>query len=150
MNNTRAVDRASRIEVAASAAASIEVSAGAALQCIAGKLWLTQEGDARDHVVPAGTTFCTDRGGRVVMSAIGGASVVLVRKAAPRHCVPGTVTIDSLERFTHTARAAQAEYVAALCARLAGWLRARVGSKAVRVSTGPARTDAFRGYVRSL
>src|SRR5687767_2770184 len=98
MNNTSARDRASRIDVSANTAASIEVAAGAAIQCITGKLWLTQEGDPRDYVVPAGTTFCTDRAGRVVVSAIEGASVAAVR-TAPASCVRGSVTIDSMERF---------------------------------------------------
>jgi hypothetical protein len=154
MNNTSAANEASRIVVAAQEAMSIEMPAGAAIQCVAGKLWLTQEGDARDHVVPAGTTFCTDRPGRVVVSAIDVESAVLVRKIAPRHCTPGAVTIDSIERFTHAARAAQAEYVAGLFVSMFEWLRGLVTRNSVRPersgSAVEGRTGGFRGYVRSL
>jgi hypothetical protein len=103
-------------------AASFDVRAGAAIRCVAGKLWLTQEGDVRDYVVPAGTTFCTDRSGRVVVSAIDGASAVPVFERAPAHCVPGSVAIDSIERFTDAARKAQGQYVAALFSKAIGWI----------------------------
>jgi hypothetical protein len=177
MNNTSSVDRATRIEVAANQAASVEVLAGAAIQCTTGKLWLTQDGDTRDHVVSEGTTFCTDRSGRVVLTAVDGASVVVVRKA-PGYRVPGTVTIDSLERVTRSARAAQAKFVARLVMSVVEWavsaLRRVLGadkpahrstslprSPVVSSSKGSRRTGSaasadrapervFRGVVRSL
>ena len=154
MNNTSSAESASRIEVAAGAAVSIEAAAGAAIQCVAGKLWLTQEGDVRDHVVPAGTTFCTDRAGRVVVSGVDSAAVVVVRKAAPGHCVRGTVTIDSIERFTRSARAAQAEYVAGFFGGLFDSLARFFRPGAVRPSTSPAprsgRTGSYRSPVTAL
>jgi hypothetical protein len=144
---------------------------------VRGKLWLTQEGDTRDHVVPAGATFCADRTGRVVLSAVDSASVVIVRKA-PRYCVPGTVAIDSIERFTRNARAAQAKFVAGLVVSLGTWavstVRRLSGARSVvhpstSLSRSPVlssskdsgRTDGaaragcapqpvFRGVVRSL
>ena len=154
MNNTSPAVSASRIAVAAGEAASIEAAAGAAIQCVAGKVWLTQEGDARDHVVPAGTTFCTDRAGRVVVSGVDGAALVVVRRSAPAHCARGSVTIDSVERFARSAREAQARYVAEAFARLGVWLARVFRRGAVRPSTSlpitTARTQGFRGYVRSL
>jgi hypothetical protein len=154
MNNTPSAESASRIVIAAGGAASIEAAAGAAIQCVAGKLWLTQEGDARDHVVPAGTTFCTDRAGRVVVTGVDGAALVVVRKSAPAHCARGTVSIDSIERFARSAREAQARYVADTVARLGRWLARIFRRGAVRPSTSlplrSGRTEGFRGYVRSL
>lgn len=151
MNNTSSAESASRIAVAANQAASIELPAGAAVGCVAGKLWLTQEGDARDYVVPAGTTFCTDRAGRVVVSAVDAASVVVVRETAPAHCVRGTVRVESVERFSHEARRAQAEYVAGMFVRLAAALVRLFRRRAARPPTAVSgATDAFRGYVRSL
>jgi hypothetical protein len=135
MNNTTPATSASRIAVAAGEAASIEAAAGAAIQCVAGRLWLTQEGDARDYVVPAGTTFCTDRAGRVVVSALDTAALVVVRKSAPAHCARGTVTIDSIERFARSAREAQAAYVAETFVRFGRWLARLFRRDTIRPAT---------------
>jgi hypothetical protein len=114
----------SRIEIAGDRAVSVNVEVGATIQCVSGRLWLTQEGDARDYSVPAGVTFCADRSGRAVLSAIGGPSVVTVReaRAARSGCVPGTLTIDSIERITRDARAAQSAYFASVLTRMAASL----------------------------
>ena len=149
MNNTSSAESASRIVIAAGEAASIEAAAGAAIQCVAGKLWLTQEGDARDHVVPAGTTFCTDRAGRVVVSGVDGEALVVVHESAPAHCARGSVTIDSIERFARSAREAQARYVADTFSVLVRRL-ARVFRRDVVHPPASGRTEGFRGYVRSL
>src|SRR5215217_7980815 len=126
MNNTSTLNRATHgiekhsqkaarfvVDVAVNEAASIDMHAGAALQAISGKVWLTQEGDSRDHVLIGGTTFCTDRSGRVVLTGIDAPAVVLVWKAAARHCVPGTISIDSMRRIALAAQAARSELVAA-------------------------------------
>ena len=148
MNNTTAVERASITAIGKGMAVSVDVSAGMAIRCVTGKVWLTQEGDLRDHVVPAGMTFCTDRAGRVVLSAVDGAGEVIVCKA-PAYCAPGSVVIDSIERFTQQAKAEQAAYMAGLFARLleriAGAIRRGRGATPAARSGG-----AFRGYVRSL
>ena len=154
MNNTASASEASRIVLAARAAASFEVPARAAIQCVAGTIWLTQEGDQADYVVPAGAAFCTDRRGRVVVSATDGEAVLRIHEAAPYHYTPGAVSIDSLERMAHAARAAQARYVAGFFARIAQWLWDSATRRGARSSTtlplSPARREAFRGYVRSL
>jgi hypothetical protein len=114
------VKDASRIEIANGQACSLQVAFGTSIQVLSGKVWLTQEGDSRDYTIPGGVTFCVDRGGRAVLTAIGGASVVIVRKANAqrRTCVPGTVTIDSIEQIARQARASQAAYVASCFTRL--------------------------------
>ena len=151
MNNTSAVDRASRLRLVANQAASFDARPGSAVRCVGGKLWLTQEGDVRDHVVPAGTTFCADRAGRIVLTAIDGVSVALVGKA-PAYCVPGTVTIDSVETFERSAKAAQAAYVAGLLARLVRWVMRHTVGRSASLPLRPGRTgeEKFHGFVRSL
>ena len=102
------------IEIPDNRATSVKVAAGATIRCMAGKVWLTQEGDARDYCVPAGVTFCADRSGQAVLSAIEGPSTVIVQASAAEgsRCVPGTLRIDSIEELTRRARAEQAAYVA--------------------------------------
>ena len=77
MNNTYSHDESRRIEIAADAAVSVQVSLGTTIQCVGGTVWLTQEGDPRDHVFPAGESFSVDAPGRAVLTAVGGPSVVL-------------------------------------------------------------------------
>src|SRR5690242_6313915 len=49
---------------------SPEKHAGVAFQVAAGMLWITVEGDARDHVVSEGQTFRTHRSTRVVAQSL--------------------------------------------------------------------------------
>ena len=42
---------------------------GVSVICGQGVLWLTQERDARDHILSAGESFVVDRRGRVVISS---------------------------------------------------------------------------------
>src|SRR3954470_22907246 len=104
MNSTSTLHRARHsiekprvvVNVKPHQATSIDMPAGAAIQAVAGTVWLTQEADAVDHVVAAGTTFCTDRRGRVVLTTVDEPSVVLVWKAAPRLGVPAAIGIESM------------------------------------------------------
>jgi hypothetical protein len=110
--------------------------------------------------VPAGATFCADRSGQTVLTAIDGQSVLVFHETAPRDAVPGKVTVDSMQRLTRAARAAQAEYVAQLFVRLGVWLvgavrrlrgigRQTQSSRSAASSARAAQTP-FRGFVRSL
>lgn len=60
----------------------IEDGPGVVVYVWEGELWLTQEGDPRDHFVRAGEWFRIDREGAAVGSALGGGAVVSV--TAPR------------------------------------------------------------------
>lgn len=51
---------------------------GAALRIVAGALWLTQQGDARDIVLEAGDDFVLDRNGLSVLIPLGPGPVRLV------------------------------------------------------------------------
>jgi hypothetical protein len=89
MNSTQATTRAipapeSLLTIGANKAASVEVAPGTSVQCMFGTVWLTQEGDQRDHVLAQGATFCTDRTGRVVLSALRERAIVQVINASCR------------------------------------------------------------------
>ncbi len=43
---------------------------GQVIQCLSGMIWLTQEGDVRDHVLTAGRVKPIDRPGRVALQAL--------------------------------------------------------------------------------
>ena len=126
MNTTASMHGASRIEIGGRRAASVDVAVGATIQCVKGRLWITQEGDTRDYCVPAGVTFCTDRNGRAVLSAIDETSVAIVRKSQSQSCTPGSLRIDSVERMVRAARSAQAAYIGTAFTRAAYWVLGRV------------------------
>ncbi len=42
---------------------------GLQLNCLAGKLWITQEGDSRDHVLSRGDCFQSRCRGRIIATA---------------------------------------------------------------------------------
>ena len=110
------------VKIPGDQAVSIDAVVGCAIRCVSGKLWLTQEGDSRDYTIAAGVTFCADRSGRAVLSAVDGPSAIIVEEIADPDCIPGKLKIDSLERLTRFARASQAEYVARALRRSAMWL----------------------------
>jgi hypothetical protein len=43
--------------------------AGYAIRCVSGSLWVTQEGDGRDHVLAAGDEFVIESPGTIVVQA---------------------------------------------------------------------------------
>ena len=49
---------------------------GLTLRCLAGKAWVTQPGDRRDHALAAGNEFKVTRSGRVVVEALSGSAVL--------------------------------------------------------------------------
>lgn len=59
------------VELEQARAWSAEVrQAGAELRVLSGRVWVTQEGDGEDHVLEAGSTFLTDRAGRVAVQSL--------------------------------------------------------------------------------
>jgi len=69
---------------------------GLVVRCLAGALWITQDGDTDDVVVKAGQCFVLDRRGLALVSApIAPATVVVERAtheapcAAQRYAAPG-------------------------------------------------------------
>jgi hypothetical protein len=43
---------------------------GSRLRCLSGQVWITQPGDAMDHLLAAGNDFIITRPGRVVVQAL--------------------------------------------------------------------------------
>src|SRR5215213_8793080 len=66
-----------RIGIAANEAVSVQIRVGTAVQSLSGTIWLTQENDTRDYALPAGTTFCADRAGRAVLTALDDRAVAI-------------------------------------------------------------------------
>ena len=48
---------------------------GICIRCEAGRLWITQAGDSRDHLLAVGDSFTVASRGRVVIVALEGASL---------------------------------------------------------------------------
>ena len=55
---------------------------GLAVRCLAGALWVTQDGDTGDVVLKAGECFVLDRDGLALVSAPLAPATVLVEKAS--------------------------------------------------------------------
>jgi hypothetical protein len=123
----RVAGGSTRIQIARNEAVSVRAAIGTAIQCVYGTVWLTQENDTRDHSVPAGTTFCADRAGQAVLTAIDDRAIVIVHYedsfASGR--IPGTVQIDSFERLTRTARKAQQAALVDIAKRIVAWFSSR-------------------------
>ena len=69
---------------------------GLAVRCLAGSLWITQDGDTDDVVLKAGECFVLDRRGLALVSAPIAPATVVVEKAtrgapcaAQRYAAPG-------------------------------------------------------------
>jgi hypothetical protein len=69
---------------------------GLAVRCLAGSLWITQDGDTDDVVVNAGQCFVLDRGGLALVSAPVVPATLVVEEAsrqspcaAQRYNAPG-------------------------------------------------------------
>ena len=69
---------------------------GWAVRCLAGSLWITQDGDTDDVVVNAGQCFVLDRRGLALVSAPAAPATLVVERvargapcAAQRYAAPG-------------------------------------------------------------
>jgi hypothetical protein len=99
-----------RVTLAPGAAIAVKVRPGTRLRTLEGTVWVTQDGDAKDYIVPVGTRYSADRDGRVVMTAMDGAARVAVSWRTPS---PGSVgqkvaldytSINELRRAAQAAR----------------------------------------------
>ena len=52
--------------------------AGLRVRCGAGHLWVTQQGDARDHLLGAGDSFTSRLSGEIVVTALAASRVSLL------------------------------------------------------------------------
>jgi hypothetical protein len=73
---------AARIDLVAGRPAVLDRARGTRVECLEGTLWITQDGDIRDIVLPAGSAFVIDRDTRVLVSAVDAARFALRRASA--------------------------------------------------------------------
>lgn len=50
---------------------------GVTITCITGSVWITQEGDTRDHVLSSGELFAACRGGQIIVQIIENARITI-------------------------------------------------------------------------
>ncbi|MBI5786639.1 MAG: DUF2917 domain-containing protein [Rhodocyclales bacterium] len=68
-----------RIQIGLRELVVIDDARGQVLTCESGELWLTQDGDSRDVILPAGQSWRVDRSGPLVLSAFQPAVATLDR-----------------------------------------------------------------------
>lgn len=132
--------------LAAGETVSVIGRSGSVVRVLQGRTWITQEGDARDYVVPAGMRFCVARSGHVVVSAVTEDTTIAVYWVQPSPAAEWSRNrVCFAPDFAPTARReAQREIarqMAALLSRL--WRRIR------RLWTGrskTARPSRLRSY----
>ena len=144
--------RSERLALAPDVAVSLEARAGTALRSLVGRVWITQEGDARDYIVPAGMRYTAGRSGRVVANAVDGAAQVAVSWVpdAAGTLAHSRVSLDyeSITELRRAAGLARSREIARLIkygwVRLARGFRNALGGAAVRRWIVAAQAD--RGF----
>lgn len=75
-----------------------------------GTIWVTEEGDARDHIVTPGDSLVVERGGRTVVQALKAAWISLTDALAPANDTPYDLQRASAGEACDEARARLARY----------------------------------------
>jgi hypothetical protein len=145
------------VELAPHEAATIMADRGTEIRVVQGSLWITQEGDSQDHIAVAGTRFCSDHKGTIVVSALERASHASVSWVDPgrlRGYSRSDIQLDygQIEQLQNAARRLRAKELARLVssgfARLARvW--GRIGRKA-QARTAMHSTSAAHFSLRKL
>ena len=111
-------------DLAAGDTFSIAGVRGTVIKTLQGRVWVTQEGDARDYVVPVYGRFFAAREGRIVVSALAEATQIAIYRSEPEP--PGdwrrnAVRLDPgfAEAARRAARKEMAQWFAMLAAN--GW-----------------------------
>jgi hypothetical protein len=81
-HRAEASDQVVRLD--SNAAFARTLPAGSCVAVQAGRIWLTQSGDANDYVVDAGHCHVVTRGGRVVVESFTASATVRLRCEPPR------------------------------------------------------------------
>jgi hypothetical protein len=138
--------RAERLTLAPGAAISVEARVGTELRSLEGRVWITQEGDVRDYIVPVGMRYTAGRSGRVVVNAVDGAAQVAVTWKVPEAAgalAQSRVSLDyeSIAELKRAARRARSREIARLFRCGWAWL-----AHAFRHALGgePSRVAAAR------
>lgn len=124
---------------------------GSVVRVLQGRVWVTQEGDARDYVVPAGTRFCAAGDGRIVVSAVAGNTHIAVYRVHPTphadwshnriHLDP-----DFVSKVRREAHQMQALYFGDLLARLWRRIRQALLGRHGKTTTPTVIADAGRTH----
>ncbi|MBI3375927.1 MAG: DUF2917 domain-containing protein [Betaproteobacteria bacterium] len=107
---------------------------GARVVCLAGDVWLTEDGRYDDVVLAAGESAVLERDGMAMITPLGSADVEIVHRVTAQAAPYGYLAIDAalIERHMQAARHLRRQAIATMFANAVGWLRARV-------SHGPRR-----------
>lgn len=147
------------VELAPHEAVTIMADRGTQVRVAQGALWITQEGDSEDHIVTAGTRFCSAHHGTIVVSAVERTSRAAVSWVDPgrvRGYSRSDIQLDygQIEELQNAARRARAKELARLVrggfARLArAWGRIGERRKA-QARTAPHSISAAHFSLRKL
>lgn len=136
-------------DLAAGDTRSVMAGRGTVIRCLSGLIWVTQEGDPLDHMVPAGARYCSGGRGLIVASAIKDDTRIAVYRVEPLPAADWTrnvVRVDAgfTEQLRRQARREMARCFATMVTAVARRLRQawrRLFSQRARVVPG-----ATRGY----
>lgn len=111
-------------ELAAGDTFSIAGLRGTTVRALQGRVWVTQAGDTRDYVVPAGGRFCAAGEGHLVISALTDATQIAIYRSEiepPGDWLHNAVHLDP--DFAETARRAARQEAAQWfgCMLMRGW-----------------------------
>jgi hypothetical protein len=65
------------IDLAPQAVLQVRARVGQHIRCTAGSIWITQDGDPKDHILTQGQIFCADRRGLLLAYAFERARLTL-------------------------------------------------------------------------
>lgn len=127
------------LELLPNEAVTVLAERGTEVRVEHGLVWITQEGDGEDHIVAAGTRFCSGYSGNVVVSTLSEASRIVVSWTDPARAggyVRSGVWLDyaRIQQLEYAAQRARANELARLfregVARLRrAWRRIRLRSR---------------------
>ncbi len=100
---------------------SLPDAKGSTIAVLWGSVWLTQDGDRRDHEVNAGELFNVSGGGMVVISAFENSALTILQPCAgnARSTPNGnandrTIAYEELQHYKRNAQKLRADYIASL------------------------------------
>jgi uncharacterized membrane protein len=138
-----------RLKLGINEVATIRGGRGMSICCVAGQVWVTREGDARDYIVPRGLCFIAVGEGSIVINGREAGSVVeigIAQLSGARNLARQPLRVDweRMAQIECAARNARAEH-------LASWMRAGImTTKRVRGRLLKRLVDALATLNRPL
>ena len=147
----------STIQLAEGNLISLPDAKGSTIAVLWGSIWLTQDGDRRDHEVNAGESFNVNGDGMVVISAFENSALTILQRcegemrSSSRSTVNGKandlgnvpyISGDELQYYKRRAQALRVDYIASLFTSLGKRLRrgfSKLGDYAVALRLKNAR-----------